>query len=248
MKKIVSAVFAILLAVSLMNTAFATCSMTVTCPVQEPQNDRTITVIGKATVQIAPDMAIVTLGVRETSPEVLISQGVANEKINAIVAALKEEGVESKDISTNYMSIYAEYEYDYQTGKQTFKGYTATCALNINVRDFDKAGLLIDKALTAGANELSGIQFTRENNKDAVDKALTLAIGDAQRKAGVIAAAGGTELGVMIAAREETVYSYDSTLNRVYAESEAYDMGGGTVLQGGMLDLEMTIYVTYLCN
>ena len=248
MKKIVSAVFAVLLTVLLMNTAFAACNMAASCPAREQQVNRTITVIGKATVQIAPDMAIVTLGVRETSPDVLTSQGVANEKINAIVAALKEEGVESKDISTNYMSIYAEYEYDYQTGKQTFRGYTATCALNIIVRDFDKAGFLIDKALTAGANELSGIQFTRENNKDAVDKALTLAIGDAQRKAEVIAAAGGTELGFMIAAREETVYSYDTTLNRVYAEDSAPDIGGGTALQGGMLDLEMTIYVTYACK
>jgi uncharacterized protein YggE len=238
MKRIVSIALAALLMVLLTGTALAT-----------GEAARAITVVGKATVQVAPDMAVVTLGVRETYPEVLTSQGAANEKINAIVAALKEEGVESKDISTNYMSIYSEYEYDYQTGKQTFKGYTATCTLNIIVRDFDKAGLLIDKALTAGANELSGIQFTRENNKDAVDKALTLAMGDARRKAGVIAAASEVELGAMLEAREDVVYNYnDYTLNRVYASEAEADMGGGTALQGGMLDLEMTITVTYACQ
>jgi uncharacterized protein YggE len=237
-----------MLAVSLISTALATEESTVAELIQELPIHRTITVIGKATMQIAPDMAIVTLGVREVSPEVLTSQGTANEKINAIVAALKEEGVEAKDISTNYMSIYAEYDYDYQTGKPKFAGYTATCTLNIIVRDFDKAGILIDKALTAGANELSGIQFTRENNKDAVDKALTLAVGDAKRKAGVIAAAGGVELGAMLDAREEAYYSYEKSLNRVYEKDASASVGGGTSLQGGMLDLEMTVTVTYSCR
>jgi len=252
MKKIVSSVLIILLVVSLINTALASADMTMYFPSLDPRNNRTITVKGSATVQVAPDIAMVTLRIRESSLELLNSQGIANEKINAIVAMLKEEGVESKDISTTNMSINSS------------KGYTTTCAVNVIVRDLDKAGMLIDKALTAGAYDLGSIQYTREDYKEVVDQSLTLAIENARRKAGVIAAEGGVELDVILNAREESSYF---TFNRIFADEAAPGFEGSTAalqadislqgdialqsdtaLQSGTLYQVMTVVVTFACK
>lgn len=208
-------------------------------------DDKSITVTGKATVQIAPDMAVVTLGVTETSNEVVTAQTTVNEKVNAMVEALVAEGVDKKDIGTNYMSIYPQYNYDYQTGEQTFKGYTADTQLSIKVRDLDRAGALIDIALQAGANQLNNITFTRENNTDAVDKALTHAVEDATRKAGVIAAAAGVNIKGVISVKEDYTYYYDgAALNRTVAYEDAAS-GGETNVQAGMLDVSMTVTVEF---
>jgi len=251
MKKTVSAAFVILYAVLFMNTALAAADMTMYLPALDPRENRTITVKGKATVQVAPDIAMISLRVRESSLEVLTSQGIANEKISAIVAMLKEEGVESKDISTTNMSI------------QTQRGYITTCAVNVILRNLDKAGILIDKALTAGAYDLRSIQYTREDYKEVIDQALALAIDDARRKAGVIAAEGGVELDVMLGAREESSFF---TFDRIFADDSAPDfesstalqadnvlqgniaLQSDTALQSGTLYQVMTLSVTFACK
>jgi len=208
---------------------------------------RSITVTGKATIQITPDIVVINIGVRETAPDVLTAQSNANQKINAIVAALTANGVAAEDIATSYISIYTEYRYDYQTGEQIFVGYTSDNTLAIKVRELDRAGALIDEALKAGANQLNGLTFTRENNAETVDRALTLAVQDAARKAKTIAAASDVNLGNVLTVNEEqnTYYYGGPELNRMVEYEAAADMGSSTELQGGMLDVSMTVTVTY---
>jgi len=203
-----------------------------------------ITANGSAVVQVAPDIVVVSLGVRETADEVTIAQEAANEKINAIVDVLKEGGIEAKDIATTDYSIYAEYDYVPNTGEQKFKGYVASTTLSIKVRDVDNAGSYIDAAVKAGANQMNGITFDREDRAQFVDQALALAVEDAARKAGVIATASGVKLGKVVAVTEQP-QSYDyyrSTANVSYSgEMDA----GSAKLQSGMLDIEMQVVVEY---
>lgn len=203
-----------------------------------------IAVNGSAVVQVAPDIVVVSLGVSETAEDVMTAQTNANTKINAIVAALKEAGIEAKDISTSDYSIYASYDYDPTTGEQKFKGYVASTTLSVKVRDVENAGTYIDTAVKAGANQLNGITFDREDRAEFVDKALALAVEDAARKAGVIATASGATLGSVVSVTEQaqTYDYYRSTANVSYS----MDMGAGsTDLQSGMLDIEMKVVVEY---
>lgn len=209
--------------------------------------DETVSAIGKATVQIQPDMARITLGVNATDAEVINAQQAVNEAMNSIVAALTDEemAIASEDISTTSYFIYERYEYNSEKDVSERSGYVASASIAILVRDLSKAGKVIDVAMQAGANELNGVEFMSSDQTEARDRALTLAVQDGTRKAKTIAAAAGVQLSELPSSIEEMsdYYSYD-TGNVVYA-TETSDAATGTQLQAGLLNLTATVEIVY---
>ncbi len=211
--------------------------------------DDQITVSGTATVQIEPDMVIVTLGVTFSSEEVLIAQQEANVVINQVVDVLTSElEIAPEDVATTQYRINENYEYNPQTGRSEKKGYSATVLLSVCVRDIDKAGAVIDAAMKAGANELSGLEFMSSDQRDARDQALTLAVQDGMRKAKVIAAAAGIELPMLPSSiTENGISSYKNTSNSIYmmADGAIAEGSADTQIQAGMLSVSANVTLTY---
>ena len=50
-------------------------------------------------------------------------------------------------------------------------GYRASSSLNVTVRDITKVGDILDQATTAGANNISGVNFTVDNSDPIEDQA-----------------------------------------------------------------------------
>ena len=89
----------------------------------------TLSVTGNGTVLVESDLAIVTVGVQETSKDVLEAQSTVNEKIAAIKQALLDAGVEESSINTDSINIYANY--DYSDNTEVIVGYTARNSLSV---------------------------------------------------------------------------------------------------------------------
>lgn len=211
--------------------------------------DDTITVNGTATVQLEPDMVMIILGVEAVDPEVLDAQKTVNEAMAKVIEALtgEELAIAEEDIATSEYRIYERYEYNYEVGKSEMIGYAATAMLSICVRELDKAGAVIDAAMMAGANRLSGVEFMSSNQTEARDQALTIAVQDGIRKAKVIAAAAGIELpAIPSEIIEQSSYSYAASNSIVmYDMAAATAEGSATTLQAGMLSLNATVQITY---
>lgn len=211
--------------------------------------DDTITVNGTATVQLEPDMVMIMLGVEAVDPEVLDAQKTVNEAMAKVIEALtgEELAIAEEDIATSEYRIDERYEYNYEIGKSEMIGYAATAMLSICVRELDKAGAVIDAAMMAGANRLSGVEFMSSNQTDARDQALTIAVQDGIRKAKVIAAAAGIELpAIPSEIIEQSSYSYAASNSIVmYDMAAATAEGSATTLQTGMLSLNATVQITY---
>lgn len=208
--------------------------------------DDTVTVTGRATVQLQPDMARITLGVTATDEEVLAAQQTVNAALSDIVAALtgEELAIKAEDIATTDYYIYEQYEYNYDEGTSEMVGYEANASLSILVRDIDQAGIVIDAAMQAGANRLSGVEFLSSDQTAVRDEALQLAVQDGMRKANVIAAAAGIQLPKLPSSiTEMTDYGYE-TGNVLYAKATE-DSAAGTQLQAGLLNLTATVQITY---
>lgn len=208
-----------------------------------------ITVSGTATVQLEPDMVMISLGVTATDAEVLKAQQTVNEAMTKVVAALTDEetAIAPEDIATSEYYINEKYEYDYSTGKSEMVGYEANAMLSVCVRNIDQAGAVIDAAMQAGANRLGGVEFMSSNQTDARDQALTLAVQDGMRKAKTIAAAAGMELPALPSEIvEENSYSYSASNSIVrYDMDSATAEGSSTTLQAGMLSLTAKVTITY---
>ena len=119
--------------------------------------DPEITVNGNGEALVSADVAVISLGVSARDRDVLKAQAKVNEAIAAIRTALTEAGVEKQDINTDYINIYAMY--DYREGQEELTAYNASSTLAIKVTDMDAVGKLIDLAFSAGANTLNGISF-----------------------------------------------------------------------------------------
>ena len=234
MKRMTAAILAMILMLAMSGAALA---------------DDTITVTGSATVQLEPDMVTVMLGVTATEDEVIAAQQKVNEAMAAVVAVLtgEELAIAPEDIATTEYYINEQYEYDYETSRSVMVGYEAAAMLSVCVRDIDRAGLVIDAAMQAGANRLNGVEFMSSDQTAARDQALTLAVQDGMRKAKVIAAAAGVNLpAIPSAITEESAQAYPMTSNALYAYAEATaDTAGGTKLQAGLLNLTARVVLVY---
>ena len=204
--------------------------------------DTKIAVTGSATVQAEPDMVTLSLGVEETKGDVAAAQALVNEKLAAVVEALKNAGVDEKDVQTGYYSIYNNYNYDDPSDIQ----YVASCSLNVIVRELSKAGEMIDVAVAAGANQVGGVTFGVADLTALQDKALEMAVADGIRRAGVMAKAAGVTLPALPESVEENSSYYDGGSARAYTMDAA--AGASTSLMGGMVSVTSSVTVTYDVN
>lgn len=172
-------------------------------------NQNTFTVTGEAETEIATDIATFTVSVvTEGGNDVVAIQKQNVEKMNAINAFLKEQGVEKKDLKTSQYTLSPRYSYPNCDGRSScpppsISGYTLTQTLTVKVRDLEKIGNILSGITEKGANTVSGISFTVDDDSDAKQKARTEAIENAKKKARDIAKAGNFRVGRLISIFEE---------------------------------------------
>jgi len=185
----------------------------------------TITVSGEGEVFAVPDTATFSVTVQEEAKEVQDAQETATEKANAIIAYLKEAGIEEKDIKTTDYSVYPQYDYIQGVcregvcppGRQELRGFQVSQTLTVKVRDTEKAGELLSGVGTRGAAQVSGLSFTVDDEDELQAEARGMAIEDAQAKATALA----QQLGVTIV-RVTGFYENEGGYPMPYA----YGMGG----------------------
>ena len=202
--------------------------------------EATVTVRGMGVVNVDADRAGVSLGVREVAPDVMAAQARVNEKISAIIGALKEKGVPGDAISTNGIGIYPNYNYDED---DTISGYTAYNNIYFTLEDVNGTGAMIDAAFAAGANSLDYVEFSAAETDEAASQALVLAVDSAREKAQALADAAGLKLGGILEIREGEDIGYDA--NALYARSEEADAGSGTEVLASRQKVAANVVITW---
>jgi uncharacterized protein YggE len=145
-------------------------------------NERTISVSGTGTVQIAPDIALVNFGISVDNKDASMAMTMLSQKANAVLQSLSKIGVKKEDIQTTNISLYPVYSYDKDTGKQTLEGYRATESFNVKGAIND-AGKILSTVSANGVNEINGISFDVSNKDQLKLDAIKLAMKDARAKA-----------------------------------------------------------------
>ena len=204
-----------------------------------------IAVNGTGETRISADTAVITLGVSARDRDVLKAQQTVNENIAGIRQALLSNGVAEENINTDYMSIYAIYDYNEDVEK--VQAYNASTTLAVKVTDMDSVGKLIDEAFAAGANTLNGISFSASDTDEARDESLKAAVGEARAKAEVLAEASGLKITGIETISEGNVYSYDNSVSNFSAKrmEGTADTGYGTMVQAAKLIVSVTVSITF---
>ena len=215
-------------------------AMLMAAPAALAQSTSTVQCVGS--VRVKADRAGICLGVRETDKELMAAQNRVNEKIAAIIEALKAMDVAEEAISTNGIGIYPNYNYD---ENETISGYTASNTLYVTVADVANTGAYIDAAFAAGANSLDYVEFSAVETDEAAARALRLAVDSAKAKAQVLADAAGLKLGDILEIRDNADSGYVNGDVYAKAATEEADAGAGTGVLAGMQNVTATVNITF---
>lgn len=165
-----------------------------------------VSAVGEATA--APDMAIVTFSVVRSDKTAQVAVDENSSAMNAVMAALKSEGVEAADLQTTDFSIYPQYRHsepkDGVVEPPEVVGYEVTNTLTVRIRDIAKVGAILDQSVKLGINQGGQIVFTNDNPEEALTEARKQAVERALAKARTLTEAAGVKLGRVLQIDERT--------------------------------------------
>jgi len=158
---------------------------------------RTISVNGNGVISLEPDIAHINIGVHtegESAEEAVASN---NQQSQELFTTLTQAGIAEKDIRTSNFSIHPRQNYDTE-GKITGITYVVDNTVSVTVRDLGNIGAVLDAAVQAGANSISGIRFDVEDREAAQQQAMTAAVENARERAEVLAGAADVAVGQVL--------------------------------------------------
>ncbi len=160
----------------------------------------TIAISGEGEVFAVPDIAKVSIGMQAEAKTVEVAQAENTKVMNAIVAGVKELGIEDKDIKTNNYNINPKY--DWTDGKSQVIGYYVNQSIEVKVRDTKNVSKVIQLAGEKGANQVSNLGFEIDDETGLQSQAREVAIKDAKSKAEELAGSLGVKLGKVVSFSE----------------------------------------------
>jgi uncharacterized protein YggE len=114
----------------------------------------TVSINVTETEEAAPDIATISTGVQTTGKTAKEAMDLNTQKMAPLIAAIKANGIEAKDIQTTGLRLGADY--DYTKAPRRLKGYSANNAVSVTIRDLSKLDKVMGALVGAGANELDG--------------------------------------------------------------------------------------------
>jgi len=185
---------------------------------RNPEAQNTITVSDTGEIYTKPDLGLITFSVKTFAKTVVEAMTENTEKMNAVIEAIKKQGVEAKDLKTTSFNIYPQYDYvyspaeiqiyPYPPGKRVLTGYEVRQSLDVKIRNLAKTGDIIQKATDAGSNEAGDLVFIIDKEDEFKKKARVEAINKAKTKAQELAQQLGVKLGKITNFNENVYYPY----------------------------------------
>jgi uncharacterized protein YggE len=214
-----------------------------------------ITVTGEGEVTALPDIATVTITIRESGKTVPEAQKAAEAKAKSAITALSSLGVEEKDQKTLSYTVYPKYEnvpvsysFGYPTTNQKIVGYEVTQSIEIKVRKIDQAGEIIGALGAVNITEISGPSFTVEDMDKAEAEAKEKAIAQARDKAKATAKALGARLGVVMQFSENGGGYYPMYMKAEVANQTGAGRDMSVSLPQGENVIRSQVTITYSLN
>lgn len=194
-----------------------------------------ITVTGTGTATLVPDRASMSFGVTTQARSAAAALGADSTAMTKVIAALEQAGIAKADLQTSSVSVSPQTN----DSGTTIVGYTASNTVTATVRDLGRLGGVIDAAVGAGANTVSGPDLTVADQGAAYRSALAAAVADARAKAQAIATAAGVTLGAITSVEES---SASAPIPFAASAGKATD---STTVEPGTQQLTATVQVTF---
>lgn len=156
---------------------------------------RYITLSADGTVKVTPDAVLINATVSVVGASTADALSATSTTSSAVRQALKANGVAIKDIATQSITVYPEYDYSNTISKLI--GYRASQSFIITVHNASFAGALVDAIVTTGGNniQVNSVAPYISSSEASLEGARTMAVKAATVKAKSYAKLLGVTLG-----------------------------------------------------
>lgn len=153
----------------------------------------TLSVTGNGVVEVAPDLATVSVEVRSTASSATRARSKANARTIRVLAAITKLGIDRGSIQTSGISL-SRSQVPGTRRRPAHKVYSAANDLTVRTTRISVVGPIVDAATRAGADSIDGPNFTFGDPSAGKAAATRAALADARTRADDAAAAIGYQV------------------------------------------------------
>lgn len=202
-----------------------------------------VSVEGEAEVFLTPDRASVSIGVETEGKDVVVIKKDNDRRVRAIFEALKNLGVDQKDIMTSDLSIQPQYNWKPE-GRRELVKYQMRNVVHVTVRNLATLEGIIDASVAGGSNTLDNVNFSMADNKSMRDSLRVAAAKNAKAKAEALAGAVGARVTRIISISENGGYTPPTPMYKSMRNMSA-EADMGTPVSAGQLTMRVTVNATF---
>ena len=215
------------------------------CAPASNQNVRTLSVSGSGDALLSPDIAYIYIGVHTENATAAEAVTENTSQTETLMQAIRDFGVDEKDIRTTNFSIYPMDRFDPASGLPSGeKTYAVDNTVYVTVRELATLGDLLDTAVQAGANTINSVQFDVAEKDEALKQARADAVKDAEAQAQSLAQAAGLSLGEIQSISFLNAQPYP-IFDGKGGGGMAVDQAAAVPIQPGQLTFTVSVNVTY---
>ncbi len=216
----------------------------------KPQEIISVSAEGKA--DATPNIAKITATIESKNPNLDKARAENEQKVAAVVAKLKQIGIEEKDIKTQNISAGPGFEIQ-DMPAQDIQIYpppkrpntnTFSTSLEITIRNFQLTDQILTTLTQNGLTNLYGPQLTISDDKleEAKTKARENAVENARGKAKVLAKASDRSVGKAVKITEAEDFGYPIPL---MAQSSADLIEKSSQIQPGQNEVTINLSIDF---
>ncbi len=194
-----------------------------------------------------PDVATFTVSVIEEGDTVADVTTGGNEKMTAVLDAVKAKSIDSADIKTTQYSLTPKY--NNLLSPRVISGYKLQQSATIKVRNLETLSEVVDVATEAGANSVGTPYFEIDDPETVAAEARSEAFERAKVKAEALAADAGVKLGEVLTVSETPYFPYQQYDSMKFASAlESSEVGvdlPAVDFEAGSQEVTVSVSVTY---
>ena len=175
------------------------------------QDQRTVSVVGKAQFEAKPDLATIELDVSFRDRELLTAKSKVDRTIKDVAKAMEDSGVETEKILRSNIHISTYFPDDSGEMPETLFVVTRNVTVTIPI---NLIAAVLENASKSGVNEIDGIQYSVSNDTDLRQQTLAAAIKNAKEQAQFLAQAFDSTLGRVLKIQSDQ-FGYSPALSIV---------------------------------
>jgi len=117
--------------------------------------------------------------------------------VDRVLALARELKIDPKQVNATRVQVQPEYRWNESDRERVLLGYMVSRQVEVELRDLDKLGALLERAVDAGVNQVGDPMLDSSRRKDLEREAMTKAVEDARLNAEALARAAGAKLGAV---------------------------------------------------